>query len=485
MWNRLDDFRMFLDRGQDRLVPATLYIGRGMEPEPGALDQLADATRLDREAIVIGTPDLHIGYGVPIGCVLASPNLVSPAAVGYDINCGMRLLTTGVPASEADVKALVQAIRRRIPLGEGRDNIRIEGKALTSILEKGISGLAGCVPSGIPGLHPDSIVMAAASDLPVIEDSGSLPGRAASLPDRALKRGMSQFGTLGGGNHFIEIQRVSRIDDPVVAAGLGIFAGQLLVMIHSGSRGLGHETGGHYMRLAAEAGPRYGVPSPGRALSAVPIDSREGRDYMAAMNCAANFAYANRFFMAEFVKAAIVEVLGRDAFPKTLYDVSHNIARMESHGMKGRDRVYCVHRKGSTRAFPGRLMAGTPFEATGQPVLIPGSMGTASYLLSGCESGVESLFSVNHGAGRLMSRTAAAGRRSWGRKKKSPGEGAISDEEFRRAMKGVVLVCDDPGSIKAEAPQAYKDIDAITSTVVGAGLATTVARMIPLGVLKG
>jgi tRNA-splicing ligase RtcB (3'-phosphate/5'-hydroxy nucleic acid ligase) len=251
-----------------------------------------------------------------------------------------------------------------------------------------------------------------------------------------------------------------------------------VIMLHSGSRGFGHEVGGHFMKLAQTYCSRERLVTPSRDLAYLPLDSTEGKAYLGAMQAAANFAFINRQIMAALVRRNLRHTHGASLPIPTLYDVPHNIAKFERVGR----RELCVHRKGATRAFPASLMRGTPFAETGQPVLIPGSMGTASYVLAGVESGAESLFSVNHGAGRVMSRTAAAGVVKRGRVIK---QAQITDAQFKESMKGVHLICADHAHIKEEAPAAYKDIDAVIDTVVGAGLARVVARLVPLAVLKG
>jgi tRNA-splicing ligase RtcB len=250
------------------------------------------------------------------------------------------------------------------------------------------------------------------------------------------------------------------------------------VMLHSGSRGFGHEVGGHFMKLAGAYCKKQGIQLPNRDLAYLPIDCPEARDYLGAMAAAANYAFLNRQLMAGLVRRNLRHALGEELELPTLYDVPHNIAKFEPL----KQRQVCVHRKGATRAYPAKRMGQTPFSETGQPVLIPGSMGTASYLLAGIDSGAESLYSVNHGAGRLMSRTAAAGKV---RKGKVVKPGRITDDQFNESMEGVHLICANPRRIKEEAPAAYKDIDLVIDTVVGAGLAKSVARMVPLAVLKG
>ncbi len=304
-----------------------------------------------------------------------------------------------------------------------------------------------------------------------------MPGDPSTLSPRAIERGQNQLGTLGGGNHFIELQEVVEVREPGPAGEWGLFAGQLVVMIHSGSRGFGHQVGEEYMSLARSR--RYGEPHPSPELCYMPVDSKEGRAYLGAMHAGANLAFANRHLMAALVRKNLVH-----HYPGTemalLYDVPHNMAKWERHG----GRELWVHRKGATRAFPAERMAGTPFAGTGQPVLIPGSMGSSSYVLVGVPENERALCSTNHGAGRRMSRTAAAGKVRY-RDGKVIRPGLITDREFEEAMEGITLICEDRHTIKEEAPQAYKDIDAVIEAVTGAGLAKVVARMRPLAVLKG
>jgi tRNA-splicing ligase RtcB len=477
MMHRLDPFRLRLEPHPPRLVAATVYLPEGMQLERAAADQLSDVASIDPDAIVIATPDIHSGFGVPIGSVFATPSYVSPSAVGYDINCGMRLLTTPLAAAEADVVALAAALHRAIPLGEGKSNLSVRPEALAQLVEQGVPALLDLARSE-HDLGRDFVEADLLDDLGRIEDGGALEARSEAVPDRAATRGRGQLATLGGGNHFVELQCVERVDDPEIAREWGVFDGQLVLMIHSGSRGFGHEIGGHFMKLATEVCGRLGLRMPNRELAYMPLSSAEGRRYVQAMGCAANYAFVNRQLMAQLARGVLRRLLGPDLAVRTVYDVPHNIAKLERHHR----RDMWVHRKGATRAWPGKLMVGSAFERTGQPVLIPGSMGTASYLLAGVESGHESLYSVNHGAGRRMSRTAAAGVTKKGRVVR---EGLVTEEALRESMRGIHLVCEDRRSVREEAPAAYKDIDAVIATVVGAGLARTVARMRPLAVLKG
>jgi len=470
------DFERVLPRQGDMRVPATLYISDRIPAEEGALRQLQDACRIPTVAKVLATPDIHVGFGVPIGCVVATEEVVIPAAVGYDINCGMRVLTTNLSARAVDPALLARSIRRDIPLGEGKRNVPLDRGEFLEVLAHGVPALARIRRRD----HPVWEFLDEREErrlLPRIEEGGSMAGDPSALSERALERGQFQLGTLGGGNHFIELQEVVDIADGETAEAWGLFRGQLVVMIHSGSRGFGHQVGEEYMALARSR--RFAEPHPSRELCYMPVESPEGRRYLGAMHAGANLAFANRHVMAALVRKNILHH-HPDAQVDLLYDVPHNMAKLERHG--GRD--LWVHRKGATRAFSALRMAGTPFARTGQPVLIPGSMGSRSYLLAGIPENERALCSTNHGAGRRLSRTAAAGkvRRRDG---KVLAPGLISDEDFRRAMEGIVLLCEDRHGVKEEAPQAYKDIDAVIEVVAGARLARVVASLRPLAVLKG
>ena len=459
-------------------VPALIYASESTLVEDESVRQLKNAATLDAGSVVLATPDIHSGFGVPIGCVFASKQMISPCAVGYDINCGMRLLTTPFQREQVDVKRLAHSLSRDIPLGEGKHNVTASKAVFEAVLARGMSA--------VPEVVRQHQRLAAAfdqgefaRDLECAEDSGSMDGDPDAVSRHAKERGGDQLGTLGGGNHFIEIQLVEAVYDAVVAAAFGLRAGQVVVMIHSGSRGLGHQVGGDYMNAAREWNEQHGIALPDRELAWFAAEAPEARRFIGAMNAAANFAFVNRHLMALFVRKNIRAEYGEDTPLPCVYDVPHNIVKRERHGAD----EYFVHRKGATRAFSAAQMRGTRFAQTGQPILIPGSMGTASYVLAGIPSGAESLFSVNHGAGRTMSRTAASGTGRYG--KRTGRDAAISDEEFKRSMEGVHLICEDFRSIKEEAPGAYKDIDDIIAVVAGAGLAKMVARMKPLAVLKG
>jgi len=467
---RISKYELLLPRSGGMLVDATIFASEQIRMEKGAVRQLADGASIPGVRRALATPDIHQGYGVPIGCVLGMEGTVVPAAVGYDINCGMRVLTTSLCAADTDLKQLATSIRRDVPLGEGKTNIALPRSDLELVLARGVSGLLDIKRRGHKVWETwDS--EEERSNILRIEDCGSLDGNPGAVGLKALERGSAQLGTLGGGNHFIELQEVSEIADPSLAARFGLFIGQLVIMIHSGSRGLGHQVGGDYMKTAAKL---TGGKSP---VAYLEVDSKEGRRYLGAMQAAANFAFVNRHLIGLLVARNITF-----HYPETpvrlLYDVPHNIAKFELHG----GRTLLVHRKGATRAFGPRRMVGSSFADTGQPVLIPGSMGTSSYILAGVDGAGASLNSVNHGAGRAMSRTEAGGKWRKGKMVRPP---AVSDEDFRRAMGDVFLIAESKRTMKEEAPQAYKDIDQVMETVLGAGLANCVARTRPLAVLKG
>ncbi|MBN1900249.1 RtcB family protein [Candidatus Sumerlaeota bacterium] len=471
---RIDPYRALIPREGNMKIEAMIYISENMKLEEESLQQLRNAASLPSAYKALATPDIHTGFGVPIGCVVAMPNEIIPCAVGYDVNCGMRLLTTPLMKDEIDSKVLADSIRRDIPLGEGKKNLKLTKSELRLTLERGVKGMFDWAKNH-ERLLPLWNDLEMETDYHHIEDMGSMAGCVEAVSSKALERGRDQLGTLGGGNHFIEIQEVKSVADEKIAQAMGIRKGQVVVMIHSGSRGLGHQIGNDYMPLAAGASREK---SPDRTLGFFRADSREGRDYIGAMHAAANFAFVNRQIMAMLARRNFRHYFGNIPMP-LVYDVPHNIAKYEKHG----NGSFWVHRKGATRAYPPERMKGTQYQSLGQPVIIPGSMGTASYLLVGTDGGAESLYSVNHGAGRVMSRMAAAGKVR--RDGKIIKQGRITDEMFRESMKGVYLVCEDRHAIKEEAPDAYKDINEVIRVVVGAGLAVLVAKMAPLAVLKG
>ncbi len=430
------------------------------------LEQLVNvATLRGVEGAVHAMPDAHEGYGFPVGGVAAfraADGVISPGGVGYDINCGVRLLASEVGLAEVRdrLEPIVHDIARSVPSGTGRGGaLALDAAGLDRVLAEGCRYLAA------RGL-------ALAADLEHTEARGSLP---AADPDkvspRARERGRGQLGSMGSGNHFVEVQAVETVFDPAAAAALGLEVGQVAVLIHTGSRGLGHQVATDYVRLMDAVMAREKIRLPDRELACAPYASPEGRDYFAAMCAAANFAFANRQMITHEVREVFRRALGDAGGLRLVYDVAHNMAKLEEHG----GRRLLVHRKGATRAFgPSHPETPAAYRGVGQPVLIPGSMGTASYVLVGTDEGLALSFgSTCHGAGRAMSRRAA--------KKARPGHEVRQDLESR----GIVVRCPSAAELAEEAPHAYKDVDRVVEVVHQAGLARKVARLVPLGVVKG
>jgi tRNA-splicing ligase RtcB len=457
---------------KDMRVPARIYVSEKIlkEIEPDALNQVVNVASLP--GIVnysLAMPDIHTGYGFVIGGVAAmdlKSGVVSPGGVGYDINCGMKVLKSGYTEKEIKpyLENLATEVQNEVPsgLGQGR-----EIKSSTAEIEKILEGGAQRMVEQGYGEK---------EDLENCESGGRLiQADAALVSDRAKSRGRNQVGTLGSGNHFLEVQKVDEIYDEATAEVFGLFKDQVLVMIHTGSRGLGHQIATDYIRIMVNAMPKYGIKLPDRELAACPIDSFEGKNYLLAMACGANFAWANRQAIAHFVRQAWENVLGKSGNKlKVLYDVAHNIAKIEKHLVDGQENNLVVHRKGATRAFPpGHPEIPEKYQKTGQPVLIPGSMGTASYILAGTKQGGEAWFSACHGAGRTMSRHAAVR--------------TVSPQELIKNLesKGIVVRCASLSGLAEEAPQAYKNIDEVVEVVHRAGLSKKVARLKPLAVIKG
>ncbi|MBN2314697.1 MAG: RtcB family protein [Sedimentisphaerales bacterium] len=471
---RIDPLRLRLKRSGLMVTDATIFASERVNLEPDAVRQLYDAACLPPARKVLATADIHVGFGVPIGAVLGLDGAIMPPAVGYDINCGMRLLNTPFSKGEIDVDKVAVDIARDIPLGEGKDNLKLDKSGIEAVIHKGVASIPALAEKSghraWEAYDPDQF----ADDLQRIEENGHLPADPAAVPQTAIQKGANQLGTLGGGNHFIEIQEVQQILDPDLAKTFGLFENQIVVMIHSGSRRFGYEIADRYMNIAADIPENEGRK---KMLSYLRTDNKTGQKYISAMGAAANFAFTNRHIMALLVRRCFNRMFGPTRL-RLIYDVTHNMAKFETHEGK----QLWVHRKGATRAFGPKDMTGSPFAQTGQPIITPGSMGTASYLLVGTGNSAESLSSVNHGAGRVMSRAAARGK---SRKGKTISTGQISDAQFKRSMEGVKLIAGDRSKIKEEAPDAYKDIDEVVRIVVECGWAKPVARMIPLAVLKG
>jgi tRNA-splicing ligase RtcB len=427
----------------------------------GSLEQIENVATLPGivEA-ALAMPDAHQGYGFPVGGVAATElpdGVVSPGGVGYDINCGVRLLA--LPLSEHELgkrrESLVDEISRAVPAGAGKTARR--GADLAAVLREGPRALGASV-----------------DDLERTESHGALEeADPAAVSERACERGRGQLGTMGSGNHFVELQRVERVLEAAGAGAFGLSEDQVTVLIHSGSRGLGHQVCTDYVKRMEAAMRRYQIDLPDRQLACAPASSPEGRAYLAAMSAAANFAWANRQAIADAVRGAIARILGRAAAAGTrqVYDVAHNVAKVERHD--GRELL--VHRKGATRAFPaGSAEIPELYREVGQPVFIPGSMGTSSFVLAGEAGSLSRSFgSACHGAGRTLSRTGARKR--------------IDGRELRRQLEaqGIVVRCPSPKGVAEEAPFAYKDVERVVDVVARAGLARPVAKLAPLGVVKG
>jgi tRNA-splicing ligase RtcB len=417
----------------------------------------------------LAMPDIHQGYGFPIGGVAATEppkGVVSPGGVGFDINCGVRLLASNLERGQVTphLRELVNQLFRDVPSGMGtKGSVPCSWQELDDVLER---GAAAVVERGF----------GEAADIEYCEERGAMDGAEPDkVSDRAKQRGRTQIGTLGSGNHFLEVQYVQKIFEPETAECFGLEQDQVVVLIHCGSRGLGHQVCTDSLKTMGEAMRRYGIELPDRQLACVPADSPEGRDYLGAMAASANFAWANRQAITHATRGAFRRVLGDDASLRVVYDVAHNIAKRERHKVDGAVREVLVHRKGATRSFP----AGSPglperYRTAGQPVLIPGSMGTASYVLVGTQRAMEETFgTVCHGAGRALSRTAAKRGRD------------VRVETQKLEDQGILLRSDTRDGILEEIPEAYKDIDAVVNVVHNAGLARRVVRLRPMGVIKG
>ena len=460
----------------DMRVPARLYADEVLlEAALGdrSMEQLINTATLPGVVkYTLAMPDIHQGYGPPIGGVIplrTSDGVISPGAVGYDINCGVRLLRSNILAEEIKpiMDDIVNALFRGVPSGVGRSgDVRLSHRDTNDVLEK---GSAWAVSQGY----------GTKDDLEHTEEQGGLAGaEARAVSPKAKKRGRDQLGTLGSGNHFIEVAEVEEVYDQEAADAFGLFEGQMVVWVHSGSRGLGHQVCTDYVRDLQQAVHKYGIKLPDRELVCAPFDSPEGRDYFAAMACAANYAWANRQVLAHRVRRILDDVLAglvKDRELTLVYDLAHNIAKVEEHIIDGQPTRLIIHRKGATRAFgPGMKDLPAGYREVGQPVLIPGDMGTASYVLVGTAEAMEKTFGTScHGAGRVMSRSAA--------KKK------IRGQELRQelAEKGIVVRGGSMAGLAEEAPEAYKDVDRVVNVVHSTGIARKVARVVPLGVIKG
>jgi tRNA-splicing ligase RtcB len=470
-WEIPQDFR----RGMR--VPARIYADAEMLNNMGkdlTLEQAVNVTFLQGiYKYSITLPDGHQGYGFPIGGVAATDaqeGVISPGGVGYDINCGVRLLHTNMEKKDVEPKLreIVEALFRNVPSGLGSTgHVKLTPAQLDEVLERGAQW---AVENGFGWKE----------DLERLEEKGCMAGAdAKKVSTEAKHRGFPQLGSLGSGNHFLEVQKVDKIYDQEVAKKFGIdHEGQVTVMIHTGSRGLGHQVCSDYLRMMERVVRQYRIELPDRELVNVPVASPEGQAYFAAMACAANYAWANRQMIVHWVRQSFEQVFGKDAESLGLhivYDVAHNIAKLEEHSVDGGKRKVCVHRKGATRAFgPGHPDVPSMYRDVGQPVLIPGDMGTASYVLVGTEQAMQETFaSTAHGAGRHLSRTAAL-KQFWG-----------EDVKKQLESRGIIVRAAKISVIAEEAPGSYKSVDKVAEISHKAGIARKVARLVPMGVAKG
>ncbi len=477
-FRKISDYEWEIPREyrSDMRVPVRVFASQALLQDSlndKSLEQAVNASTLPGlvEAVMV-MPDMHQGYGFPIGGVGATDlesGVISPGGIGYDINCGVRLLASQITVEElqAWIPDLASALNMLCPSGVGvNSDLSLTKAELADALVKGSRWAKA---SG----------QATADDINRTEDQGCLAGAdPGKVSQRAMERGRSQLGTLGAGNHFIEVDLVTDIFDDHAAHVMGLTRGEIAVQIHTGSRGFGHQICTDYVRRLQGAVAKYGIRLPDRQLVCAPIASKEGQDYLGAMRCAANYAFLNRQLLANKVREAFERVLAGKVnhwHLRQVYDIAHNIGKFENHLVQGKRKQVCVHRKGATRAFgPGCEGLPDEYMQIGQPVLVPGSMGTASWVLTGTETSMQRSFGSScHGAGRVMSRSQAK-KQVWG-------------EDLLRALKedGIVIRAGSMAGLAEEAPQAYKDVDRVVESVVGAGLAKKVAILRPLIVIKG
>ncbi|TAL69304.1 MAG: RtcB family protein [Bacteroidetes bacterium] len=455
-------------------VPARIFASEdmlGLVDRDRTIHQLINVTSLPgiiSYAMVM--PDAHEGYGFPIGAVAAtdlSNGVISPGGIGYDINCGIRLLKSNL--SYDDIKSRIdlvaKEINRYVPSGVGKaGRLQLSNADMEKVLNYGCK-------------WAESMLYTEDNDLKFIESGGCLESADSSKVSRnAIDRGRDQLGTMGAGNHFVEVNRVQQIFDEEIARAYGLYENQIVIQIHTGSRGLGHQVATDYIKQMLAIAPQYGITLPDRELSCVPVSSPEGQSYFAAMSASANFAWTNRQLITWEIRQPWKNIFGESSGKlEILYDVAHNIAKIEEHTVNGEKKKVLVHRKGATRAFPaGHPEVPPEYRNVGQPVLIPGSMGTASYVLAGMKGSMELSFGSScHGSGRVMSRTAA--------RKKIDGE-ELRDELNRM---GINVQAGSFKGLSEEAPQAYKDVESVVNVVEEAGIAKKVVRLKPLAVIKG
>jgi tRNA-splicing ligase RtcB len=476
--NRISDFEWEIPKSyrNDMRVPVRIFATRKLLEQVASDKSLEQAVNSATLPGLVGhvlvMPDMHQGYGFPIGGVAATKypeGVISPGAIGYDINCGVRLLASQIEYESVreNMGDLVMALDRYCPSGVGESgSLRLNEKELENIC---VNGSHWTQKQGF----------ATELDLDRTEETGRVDGAdPGKVGKRAKERGRPQLGTLGAGNHFIEVDVVDQIFDTAASRAMGLEEGMITVQIHCGSRGFGHQICTDYVHDFQKVIKRYNIQLPDRELVCAPLDSQDGKNYLAAMRCAANYAFANRQVLAHGARQAFEETLAgkvKNWHLKQVYDVAHNMGKIENHVIDGKKMKVCVHRKGATRAFgPGSAELPKEYQKIGQPVLVPGSMGTASWVLVGTEASMNRTFGSScHGAGRVMSRSQAK-KQIWG-------------EDLRKELElaGIRIRAGSMAGLAEEAPKAYKDVDLVVQTVCGAEIANKVARLIPVAVVKG
>jgi tRNA-splicing ligase RtcB len=474
---RLNDYELVLPKEsrEGMLVNAKMIANKAIidAMEDEAIHQLSNVAMLPGVVEpVIALPDAHWGYGLPMGAVGAfdeQKGVISAGCTGFDINCGVHMIKTSLERKEVQEKMreLTSLLFQNVPCGVGsKGKLRIEPGKLDEVL---VNGAKWALENGY----------AVEDDLKHMEENGCIEGADPSkVSEFAKKRGRPQLGTLGAGNHYLEIQAVDQIFDEKTAKTFGMEnKDQAVIMLHCGSRGFGHQVATDYLRIHGQAAKKYNITLPDKQLVCAPTTSTEGQDYYGAMKCAVNYAFCNRTVMTKWIRETFESIFKKDweaMDMKTIYDVCHNICKLEEHTVNGEKRKLYVHRKGATRALPaGHKLVPAAYQDAGQPVLIGGSMGTASYVLVGTEKAAETFFSSCHGAGRTMSRHAAIR--------------SFRGTDIQREMEahGIISKATHPKVLAEEAPKAYKDIETVIDSVHGAGISLKVARMVPLGVVKG
>ncbi len=474
---KIDEYRWHLPKEDEMLVDGLIFATETLlthSVEPEAIEQIRNVAHLPGIVkYALAMPDIHWGYGFPIGGVVATDvdkgGVISPGGVGFDINCGVRLVRSSLELKDIETKIdeIMSVLYSTVPAGLGGEAwFGLSKKQLNRLLGEGAGWVVG------QGWGVDE-------DLEFCEENGCMfDADPDAISKRAYERGGAQLGTLGSGNHFLEVQVVDEVFDERVAKVFGIFEGQITIMLHSGSRGFGHQVCSDFIKVMLSAMSRYKISVPDKQLACAPFYSDEGQRYWRAMCAAANYAWANRQMMTHLIRESFEKVFKsswKNLGLELVYDVAHNIAKLERHRVNGKYRTLCVHRKGATRAFgPGIEGLPEPYKAVGQPVIIPGDMGRCSYLLVGTSKAMEETFGSScHGAGRLKSRKKAV--------KEINYNSLVKD----LSAKGIVVLAHGKRTLVEEAPEVYKDVSEVVEVMHGAGITRRVARMRPLGVIKG